>query len=68
MENDAPHCDFMCVHADTVSRINSAMPDEDQLIDLSELFKVFGDSTRIKIKKMILMIITINRKLVPQRA
>ena len=49
MENDAPHCDFMCVHADTVSRINSAMPDEDQLIDLSELFKVFGDSTRIKI-------------------
>lgn len=25
------------------------MPDEDVLIDLSELFKVFGDSTRIKI-------------------
>lgn len=26
-----------------------SMPDEDVLIDLSELFKVFGDSTRIKI-------------------
>ena len=25
------------------------MPDEDTLIDLAELFKVFGDSTRIKI-------------------
>lgn len=25
------------------------MPDEDSLIDLAELFKVFGDSTRIKI-------------------
>ena len=49
MENDAPHCDFMCVHADTVNNINDAMPDEDMLIDLSELFKVFGDSTRIKI-------------------
>ena len=45
MENDAPHCEFMCVHAD----ITSTMPDEDTLIDLSELFKVFGDSTRIKI-------------------
>lgn len=49
MENDTPHCDFICVHADTVARINNTMPDEDQLIDLSELFKVFGDSTRIKI-------------------
>ena len=25
------------------------MPDEDQLYDLAEIFKVFGDSTRIKI-------------------
>ena len=49
MENDAPHCEFMCVHEDTVDRITSTMPDEDTLIDLSELFKVFGDSTRIKI-------------------
>ena len=49
MENDAPHCEFMCVHADTVDRITTTMPDEDTLIDLSELFKVFGDSTRIKI-------------------
>ena len=39
----------MCLHADTVDRITSTMPDEDTLIDLSELFKVFGDSTRIKI-------------------
>ena len=49
MENDAPHCEFMCVHADTVVRITSTMPDEDTLIARSELFKVFGDSTLIKI-------------------
>lgn len=49
MENDIPHCDYMHAHPDTVSRITEAMPDEDRLIDLAELFKVFGDSTRIKI-------------------
>lgn len=49
MENDAPHCDFMHVHADALDQINSSMPDEDTLIDLAELFKIFGDSTRIKL-------------------
>ena len=49
MENDAPHCEFMFVHAEALDRITSEMPDEDLLIDLAELFKVFGDSTRIKI-------------------
>lgn len=29
--------------------ISDNMPEEDKLIDLSELFKIFGDSTRIKI-------------------
>jgi len=29
--------------------IKDGMPDDDMLIDLAELFKVFGDSTRIKI-------------------
>ncbi|MCI6317378.1 MAG: transcriptional regulator, partial [Spirochaetia bacterium] len=27
----------------------AGLPDEDSLFDLAELFKVFGDSTRIKI-------------------
>lgn len=49
MINDIPHCDFMCAHPDTIKTISSSMPEEDQLIDLAELFKVFGDSTRIKI-------------------
>lgn len=29
--------------------ITDNMPDEDKLIDLAELFKIFGDSTRIRI-------------------
>ena len=42
-------CEFQCVHEDTVRRALELMPPEDQLYDLAELFKVFGDSTRIKI-------------------
>ena len=42
-------CDFIHVHQDIVDRVTEVMPDEDQLLDLAEFFKVFGDSTRIKI-------------------
>ncbi|MBQ2276682.1 MAG: helix-turn-helix transcriptional regulator, partial [Lachnospiraceae bacterium] len=31
------------------NEINAHMPDEEELYDLAELFKVFGDSTRIRI-------------------
>ena len=49
MLNDIPHCEFIHAHPETIKNIKAAMPDDDTLIDLSELFKVFGDSTRIKI-------------------
>lgn len=49
MENDIPHCDFMHAHPEVIDKITCAMPDDDTLIDLAELFKVFGDSTRIRI-------------------
>ena len=42
-------CDFIHVHEDIVNRVAKVMPDEDQLMDLAEFFKIFGDSTRIKI-------------------
>ncbi len=42
-------CDFIYVHEDIVNRVTKVMPDEDQLMDLAEFFKIFGDSTRIKI-------------------
>ena len=42
-------CEFMHVHEQIVDRVEMVMPDEQQLLDLSEFFKVFGDSTRIKI-------------------
>ena len=37
------------VHEEVVQRVNEIMPCEEELFDLAELFKVFGDSTRIRI-------------------
>ena len=37
------------VHEDTVRRVNESIPCEEELFDLAELFKVFGDSTRGRI-------------------
>ena len=37
------------IHPDLISSVNADMPDEELLYDLAELYKVFGDSTRIKI-------------------
>ncbi len=48
-ENTAPACEFLHAHGEQVDRVRAQMPSEDSLIDLSELYKVFGDSTRIKI-------------------
>lgn len=42
-------CEFMHVHEDIVERVQGVLPEEQELVDLSEFFKVFGDSTRIKI-------------------
>ena len=42
-------CDFIHVHDAIIQKVSQAMPEEDVLFDLSELFKVFGDSTRIRI-------------------
>ena len=47
--NDVECCDFYQVHEDVVKSVTAKMPDEDELYDLAEIFKVFGDSTRIKI-------------------
>lgn len=47
--HDAECCDTTEVHEDILKTVSERMPDEDELYDLAELFKVFGDSTRIRI-------------------
>lgn len=48
-EVKADCCDTIEVHPDLLKIVNETMPDETELYDLAELFKVFGDSTRIRI-------------------
>lgn len=46
---DVERCEYMHVHEAIVNQVNQNMPDEEVLYDLAELFKIFGDSTRVKI-------------------
>ncbi|MCH5186957.1 MAG: helix-turn-helix transcriptional regulator [Oscillospiraceae bacterium] len=46
-------CEINNPHDDKVSRAKSLLPDDDMLFELSEFFKLFGDSTRIKILEAI---------------
>lgn len=41
--------DLNVIHEDVVQRVQAKMPDETPVYEVSELFKVFGDSTRSRI-------------------
>lgn len=42
-------CSCNVIHQDIVDKVKELMPQEEHLYDLAEFFKVFGDTTRIKI-------------------
>lgn len=42
-------CDCEVIHGDLVAAVRDRMPDESELYDLADFFKIFGDSTRAKI-------------------
>lgn len=42
-------CETAEVHEELLKEVRVNFPDEEELYDLAELFKVFGDSTRIRI-------------------
>ena len=46
---EAENCDFIHVHKDVAEKVQSHLPAEEELLELSGFFKVFGDATRIKI-------------------
>ena len=47
--SEIERCGFLLVHEEAVEQVLGEMPGDETLYDLAELFKVFGDSTRIKI-------------------
>ena len=48
-ERTAPVCDYLHVHEDAVDEVLRLLPPEERLYDLAEVFRVFGDTTRIRI-------------------
>lgn len=48
-EQEQERSEYLCVHEDAVKELIEKMPPDEILYDLAELFKVFGDSTRIRI-------------------
>ena len=48
-ERGAECCEEFCTHGDVIERVRSELPEVEELYDLAELFKVFGDTTRIRI-------------------
>jgi len=42
-------CSCNIVHDNIIEMVKQKMPQEEKLYDLAELFKVFGDTTRVKI-------------------
>ncbi len=53
-EETVDKCEYIHVHDETVQKVNEQMPEEDKLYDLADFFKIFGDSTRIKILYVLL--------------
>lgn len=49
MQEPFEYCEEHCVHEERVAHVKLDMPGEESLYDLAELFKVFGDTTRIRI-------------------
>lgn len=42
-------CEEVEVHEELLKIVNETMPEEDELYNLADLFKIFADSTRIRI-------------------
>ena len=48
-QKELEQCADFHIHEEIVEKVDADMPDEEILYDLAELFKIFGDSTRITI-------------------
>ncbi len=54
MADDMQLCETQCVHEDIVEKVKKLLPDEEAIYDLADLFKMFGDTTRMKIMYVLL--------------
>ena len=49
MKQDEGKCRTFLIHENTVEKVHNNIPNDELLIDLADFFKIFGDSTRIRI-------------------
>lgn len=53
--NNIDSCSCNVVHEDIIKKVSKQMPTNDEMIILSEFFKVFGDPSRLKILKALIL-------------
>ena len=53
-ERNIESCSFLCVHEDVVAQVRRNLPEDTAFLHLADLFKVFGDGTRIRILYVLL--------------
>lgn len=49
MAKEEMFCDCDVIHGEVVEEVRTKMPQDEDIYDLSDFFKVMGDSTRLKI-------------------
>lgn len=49
MKKEIDKCSVTVIHQEVIDKVLKKMPEEETLYELAELFKVFGDSTRMRI-------------------
>lgn len=49
MSEQFEKCEYIHIHKDIVDKVKTILPNEELLYDLADFYKVFADSTRIKI-------------------
>ncbi|MDL2238226.1 metalloregulator ArsR/SmtB family transcription factor [Christensenellaceae bacterium OttesenSCG-928-K19] len=46
---ETDRCDCDTIHEEVVAQVREKMPEDEDMLNLADLFKVFSDSTRVKI-------------------
>ena len=49
MEEENENCEVKVIHKDIVEKVEKTIPEEEVVHDLSNFFKILGDTTRMKI-------------------
>lgn len=49
LDKEMLRCDCNVIHQDVINSVSRNMPSQEDILDLSQLFKIYGDPTRLKI-------------------